>query len=543
MKEPTFEFDPSAMFLENIQYYASEPGVHSASAARKFDQITIENFHIPSLVLMENAARGMADRIIANYPKAKKIAVLCGPGNNGGDGLALARILYLKGYRVAILLKADSALSDDETVQFESCLALNIQLYPLELFVEDYRPFDESYDLYVDALFGSGLNRPLGGIYKEAVCALNRSIKPVVSCDIPSGIYGNTGQGETFVYADLTLALDCRKFGHIISKGHQASKTVEVIDIGIPAAVHALDPGQIKWINKKSAVHGLPVRSRYLNKGRFGKVLLCGGSFRMQGALAMAASSCFHAGVGTLSLYTPKSAAQAIAAKMDLAMIIPADETDGYFSEQAADRLTDLLDQYTFVCCGNGMGTEDGALKVVHTLLKKRMNMILDADAINIVSRHPEWLKINSEFRTLILTPHVVEFSRLSGFTVEQIQNSPIECIDAFLREYPNIILVLKSDVTFVADAENISVLDHPDSTLSKGGSGDVLAGLICGLCAQQSVFYEACASAVWIHNQAASYHQNNQDRINPACFTPLDLIENYSSIFNELEKVREHCA
>lgn len=155
MKEPTFEFDPSAMFLENIQYYASEPGVHSASAARKFDQITIENFHIPSLVLMENAARGMADRIIANYPKAKKIAVLCGPGNNGGDGLALARILYLKGYRVAILLKADSALSDDETVQFESCLALNIQLYPLELFVEDYRPFDESYDLYVDALFGS----------------------------------------------------------------------------------------------------------------------------------------------------------------------------------------------------------------------------------------------------------------------------------------------------------------------------------------------------------------------------------------------------
>lgn len=205
MKEPTFEFDPSAMFLENIQYYASEPGVHSASAARKFDQITIENFHIPSLVLMENAARGMADRIIANYPKAKKIAVLCGPGNNGGDGLALARILYLKGYRVAILLKADSALSDDETVQFESCLALNIQLYPLELFVEDYRPFDESYDLYVDALFGSGLNRPLGGIYKEAVCTLNRSIKPVVSCDIPSGIYGNTGQEKLLYMRTLPL--------------------------------------------------------------------------------------------------------------------------------------------------------------------------------------------------------------------------------------------------------------------------------------------------------------------------------------------------
>lgn len=520
--------------------------VHTADAARRFDAEAIENLHIPSLVLMEHAAAKMTESITRNFPEATEIAILCGPGNNGADGLAIARLLAHAGRRPHVYIDENARLSPDEKTWLQSIRAQQIPADSFEQFSAKtgLKESAGKFDLIVDALFGSGLNRPLTGRWADLVEAVNSSGLPVVSVDIPSGINGNTGKGETAVQCDLTLALDCLKTGHLFNYGKTASGKIEILDITIPSWLHEQDPEKIFLIDRMMASRGLPVRSDALNKGRFGKILMCGGSLAMQGALSMAAMSCFHAGIGTLTLYTPKSAAQALASKLDLAMILAADEVQGFFSVDAAGRLEDLLDRYTFASCGNGMGTGLGAMEVTRTMLASNLGLVLDADGLNCAARHPEWL---SRQAPLILTPHLAEFSRLSGFSLQEIEEDPLRCIRTFMEVHPNVILILKSDMTFVAGQSRIALLNEPCSALSKGGSGDVLAGLAAALCAQTDDYFEACCSAVYIHNRAARqacFDERNPHRprrkINPACFTPLDLISHYSMVFNELDLIRQ---
>lgn len=507
--------------------------IHTAKAARDFDSYSISELGIPSLVLMEHAAEGICSQILKHYPDSDFIAVYCGPGNNGADGLALCRLLALAGKHPVFLIDPDARLSEDEKIQLRCCRALGIPEKPLD-FYKDVKDLEKDFDLIADALFGSGLNRPLSDTYADLALMISESSLPVVSVDIPSGINGNTGKGEPCVKADLTLALDCMKTGHLLNEGKKAAGEIEAINIGIPEWLHEEDPEKILLIDKDLAAKGLPIRSDLLNKGRFGKILMTGGSLNMQGALSMAAKSCFHSGIGTLTLFAPESAAKAVASKMDLAMIIPSAEIQGYFDVSAAGPLEMLLEKYTFASCGNGMGTGKGAMAITQTMLESEIGLVLDADGLNCASRHPEWLKRKAP---LVLTPHLVEFSRISGFLLSDIEQDPIGCIRRFMETYPDLVLVLKSDVTFVADRTRLAILNHPSSALSKGGSGDVLCGLVCGLCAQSDDLFSSCCSAVWIHNHAADVCLQDDERINPACFTPLDLIKGYSPLFNELEK------
>ncbi|MDO4663959.1 MAG: NAD(P)H-hydrate dehydratase [Erysipelotrichaceae bacterium] len=276
-------------------------------------------------------------------------------------------------------------------------------------------------------------------------------------------------------------------------------------------------------------------RPKQSHKGTFGKVLLVGGSMRMQGALNMAAKACFQSGCGTLTLFTPLESARAIAAKNDLTMIIasPQDE-EGYFAQDASLYL-DHLENYQLIGCGNGMGTKESCLPILEKIFASNALVVLDADGINVLAKNKETLleQIDKRTKPVIITPHLMEFSRLSGIDLVKIQADPTAIVHHFCLEHPNIIVVLKSETTLISQyARKDYLICRPDSALAKGGSGDVLCGIICGLAAWIKDPFHAAILGAFVHNQAAA------TATTPVSFTPLDLIQNLSLVYTKLDQL-----
>lgn len=508
--------------------------VCTSQTARDLEQKTMKETGTSERELMNRAAFGCAQAILEEYPHVRNILFVLGKGNNANDGILIAELLQ-RSYP-DLNIQAASPWPGSRRVDFFFPLSHfdEMGLPEAELWMENHKESSDS--LIVDALFGSGLSRDLRSPVTEWIEAINSSSLPVVSIDLPSGLNGNTGKiMNAAVQADLTLALDCLKTGFFMQDGPKLISKVRLLSVGIPEAFHLQENPLVFCMNEQTAASFLRKRSRYENKGRFGKVLLAGGSMRMQGALAMAADSCFHAGCGTLTLFTPEEAGKAIASKTDLAMIIPAaQDENGFFDPSAAELLKEQKGRFTMIGCGNGMGTGDGALAVLQELLSWEIPMVVDADGINLLARNPDLLK---ERKTLlVLTPHLMEFSRLSGIPIADLEQDPFTYAQRFCELYPQVILVLKSDVTLIVQGQRIGLVSRPDSRLSKGGSGDVLCGLCTGLCAWNPAnLFEICCAAVWIHNQAA-----DQPDIAPAFFTPMNLIEGFNTVFLKLGALRQ---
>lgn len=501
--------------------------IQSALQARQSDQNTIAS-GVPSLVLMENAARQIAGRIAAENPR--KVLFVCGPGNNGADGLAAARLLKQKNKNINIVCLFEGKSSPDEDVQITAARNAGIPILDYS-HIDLIGDLDAETDIIADCLFGSGLSRPVAGKIADLILQINQTPAKVFSIDIASGLDGNTGEilGSA-VKADVTLALDSIKEGQIRNDGPACSGNVEVFDILIPEQNHDC---QFYVLDEELAASFLPKRSVSSHKGTYGKGLLVGGSLPMQGALAMAAKACFHAGIGTVTLYTPKEAAIALASKMDLAMIVSAPSMNGFFDLEAVVALPELLKNYSVFLAGNGMGTGKGARLVMECLMESDVKLVADADGLNCLALKKELLARKSAY---IMTPHVKEFSRLSGFSVSDILRDPVACARTFIEKYPNVTLVLKGEQTIVADRTRMAWICHPNSALAKGGSGDVLAGLITGLYAQVSDPFKAACLGVYIHNQASFESLD----IDPAFFTPLNLIENFNPVFLRLRRLQQ---
>ncbi len=529
--------------------------VSHAIQARNADSFAIESLGIPSLVLMENAARAVSQKVEALHPGL--VDILCGPGNNGADGLAIARILAGQNLPGRIFIDP-AKLSRDEAVQLEIVKKLGLPLFALDDFEAASKSpdFPEHQDwsqssgsarhrrVIVDALFGSGLSRNLQQPWLGLIEKVNATKEDgkenvrVVAVDVPSGIHSDTGQAmPVAIRADDTIALDCLKWGHLLGQGRTCSGQVTVSDIGIPALAHFQD-GSVPVLNEKAAAALLPVRNEYGNKGTFGKVLLCGGSFQMQGALAMAAKACFHCGCGTMTLFTPVPAARAIASKMDLAMIIPAAADDaGFFAPGAANLLEKQTGHFSLMACGNGMGKGQGALEVLSAVLQSDLPCVIDADGLNLIAQNPKLLDVmDKRSHPLILTPHVMEFSRLCHQPLDQVLEKPLELGRAFVKAHPHVILVLKSDWTLVLSQTSEAIINRPDDALAKGGSGDVLCGIITGLASMKMDPFKAAALGAFIHNRCATYAKS------PCTFTPLDIIRHLPDVFAGLEAAKAEC-
>ena len=507
--------------------------VCTSQAARDLEQKTMQETGASERQLMNQAAMGCARAIVEEYPDVKSLLFVLGKGNNANDGILIAELLHT--FYPGLDIQAASPWPGARRVDFffGQTRFDELDLQQAEEWILNHE--EDSHALIVDALFGSGLSRDLQAPVTDWIEMINRSSLPVVSIDLPSGLNGNTGAiMNAAVKADLTLALNCLKTGFFMQDGPSLLRKIRLLSVGIPQSLHLQESPLVFTMHEQTAAGFLRKRSLYENKGRFGKVLLAGGSMRMQGALSMAAQACFHAGCGTMTLFTPQDAGKAIASKTDLAMILSApQDPEGFFDDSSLQLLQQQKDRFTMIGCGSGMGTSSGALCVLKELLSWELPMVVDADGLNLLAKNPELLE--NRKTPLVLTPHLMEFSRLSGISIPDLEKDPFTHALAFTRRYPQVVLVLKSDVTLIVHNDQIGVVSRPDSRLSKGGSGDVLCGLCTGLCAwNPDSLFETCCAAAWIHNQAA-----DQPDIAPAFFTPMNLIAGFNAVFQRLDALQ----
>ncbi len=466
----------------------------SCSLMKKLDQNTILKIGIPSLVLMERAALKTAEemeKILKNRKNEEKILCVCGSGNNGGDGIAVARILFLHGYHSEILLAGDPSHMTEETEQ-QYRIAQNYQVPVVN------NPEWQEYTTIVDALFGVGLARPVKGRYADLIRDMNRASGWKVAVDIPSGINGDTGEvmGTAFS-ADLTVTFAFRKAGLCLYPGRRLAGKTITADIGIYGAPEMMDSC---CILEDSDIEKLPKRNLEGNKGTFGKVLAVAGSTGMCGAAYFCAAAALAAGAGMVKILTEKDNRIPLQTLLPEAIIDCGEEPKEW--EKALDWCNVLI-------IGPGLGKSERSRKMLpwfleHTWEKKPM--ILDADGLNLLAENPRWRKFLG--KRAVLTPHMGEMSRLTGKTVAELQKDRIAAARE-LAEKTGAVCVLKDACTVTASPDGAVWLNLSGNPgMAAAGSGDVLTGVLAGMfCADlENGLAEPDKSAalgVYIHGRA----------------------------------------
>ena len=452
------------------------------------DAYTIHDVGIPSMVLMERAALAVAAQIQKISANRERILVVCGNGNNGGDGVAVARLLYLKGYHVDLFLTGNSQ-------KYSAQMAQQIQIARHYHVPEVNNPTWHEYTTIVDAVFGVGLTRPVEGRYKEIIQRMNETDAKKVAVDIPSGLDGSTGRvlGTAFC-ADLTVTFAFMKQGMCFYPGRSLSGKVVVADIGIYD--YPGNYGRPVWQLEREDMKQLPQRVPWGNKGTFGKVLLVAGSKGMCGAAYFAACAALNTGAGMVKVQTVEEN------RIPLQSLLPEAMVESVFSEEINQQLLSWCD---VLVIGPGLGCQDESRERANWFLthgnQAGKPVILDADGLNLLSMNPGWkqyLKGNT-----VLTPHMGEMARLTGLDVETIQADPRGCAAAFAREHRCIVVLKDADTVVAAPDGRIFLYEGRNAGMARGGSGDVLAGFAASLLAQGLEPAEAAAAAVRLHGAA----------------------------------------
>ncbi len=478
----------------------------SASEMREVDRVTSERFGVPSLKLMENAGTAVADFVTSRYPAAKRIGIICGKGNNGGDGFVAARILWQAGKEVWVLLLAEpSDLHGDAAEMFTKLpMAPVIVSANEQLKTESARAVFNA-DVLLDAILGTGFRPPVSGLYAEAIAALNASSVPVVAVDIPSGADADVmgGQVGAVARADAIVTFTAPRPAHIF--GMLTAGPTVISPIGSPddAIVSSL---QLNLITAREVAPLIGPRPRDSNKGSFGHVLVLGGSTGKAGAAAMAGMAVLRAGAGLSTVATAKSVLATVGGFHPELMTEPLEETEaGSISLDSLEqgRMDALVKGKTVLAVGPGISRHPDTAALVRGVVKKYgVRIVLDADGLNAFEDRAAELK--NKPGTLVITPHPGEMARLAGSTIAAVQRDRLNVARAFAREHA-LILVLKGHRTLIA---------HPDGTvwvnttgnpgMATGGTGDILTGMTAGLIAQHpDRIMEAVIAAVHLHGLA----------------------------------------
>lgn len=441
---------------------------------------------IESLLLMERAALELLR--LAQGLGIRDAYVVCGPGNNGGDGLALARLLHLEGVRTQVrLLPPPDRLQGDALKNADVLRALGLALDA---------PWPASPPgLVVDALFGTGLSRPLTGEYLQAVQRINayrRAGSQVLAVDIPSGVDGATGRvlGEEAVHASHCVSFQWPKRGHLFYPGRELCGQLHVVSIGLPAPKEA---PQLAVLDEEDVRFLLPKRPPDAHKNRFGHGLLIAGSRGMAGAALMSAQAALSGGIGLLSCACPRhSVAPYLQAQVPAAMAYPLPETP-----RAGERLVPFLSGKTAAAIGPGLGRSETALSLLCAVWASSLPLVADADALNLLAQYAGEFPLRRA--PLVLTPHPGEAARLLGRPVDD----PVADARALAQAWQAVCL-LKGATTVIAAPEGTALLNLSGcSALATGGSGDVLTGLLLSLLCQGMAPLEAAAVAAYLHGRA----------------------------------------
>jgi ADP-dependent NAD(P)H-hydrate dehydratase / NAD(P)H-hydrate epimerase len=504
----------------------------NAQQIREWDQYTIQHEPISSINLMERAAAKCAVWIENRHIKEREIKVFCGKGNNGGDGLALARMLLIAKYKITVyILESGKPGSADFEENLKRLHDLPLEIYYLK--TQSDFPDIEFTDILIDALFGSGLNKPLQDLSAALVQHINRSSAPVISIDLPSGLFmDSTSLGNPVIEADHTLTFQVYKTAFLVQENAKFIGEVHVLDIGLDAQFLEQINFNKELVDKRLIRHIYKPRNKFAHKGTFGHALLITGSYGKAGAAILASKACLHSGVGLLTCYLPSSAYTIMQTALPEAMVI----TDR--TERLLTQLPEEIDKYTTIGIGPGIGTAEETQEVVAKLVQQfKRPLVIDADALNCISLHKELLTKLPPHS--ILTPHPKEFDRIFG---EHSSDFDRMATAGKKAKELNIIIILKGHHTLIAMPGGKAYFNSTGNAgMAKGGSGDVLTGILTGLVAQKYEPVQAAILGVYLHGLAGDLAASS---ISQESMTATDIItflsQAFLTIHNEFKGMKE---
>jgi len=460
--------------------------LYRAATVREFDRLASEQYGVPSATLMQRAGEATFRLLCLRWPRARAIAIVCGPGNNGGDGYVLARLACDAGlFPWVLTLGEPDAVKGDAALMRDAARASGVMDEP---FVADMLA---DSDVIVDALLGTGLERPVTGVWREAIEAINGSGRPVLAIDIPSGLSADTGAVlGAAVRADTTLTFVALKAGLFTARGREHAGEIYFDDLSVPAEVHAEVAPAAQRITRTSLRDLLRRRARDAHKGSFGRVLAIGGAPGMPGAVRLCGEAAYRCGAGMVTLAThPGHAAVVNAARPEL-MAYPV---------ASVAALKPLLARATVVALGPGLGRGAWGKRLFSAALAAKRPLVIDADGLFFFlapsRRHrSDW----------VLTPHAGEAARLLGCSVEEIERDRFAAVRAISDKYGGV-CVLKGAGTLVAahGDPRVYLCDGGNPGMASGGMGDVLTGVIAALRAQGLSPVDAARLGVWVHASA----------------------------------------
>ncbi|MGC8587797.1 MAG: NAD(P)H-hydrate dehydratase [Hydrogenobaculum sp.] len=477
------------------------------------DKCTIEKIGIPSLVLMENAAKAVADFIFSLKPQS--VLAVVSTGNNGADALACLRWLSQRGVKCDFVVAKSSRTTEEFKIQ--QAILENLNIKALDGFPK------EKYDVIVDGLFGTGFRPPLKEEFVPYVDFINNSSSIVVSVDIPSGI-----PSDKFVKANYTITFAYPKTYHILYPYSKYAGDIYVKDISIP---NVCVPNTSRvLLSIKDVKPLLPKRELDTNKGNEGKVLLIGGNGPYIGAVSMSAKAATMAGAGLVYVGIPKEHMASVSNYLIEQIKMPLPSKDYYI--ESIENID--LGQFDAIAVGMGFGVyEKGLSTIEHILTSFNKPVLLDADALNIISKYKALELLKNE--NIVITPHIGEFSRLSGIAKEDIIRNQIDLSYEFHKQY-GCSLVLKGAITTIATESKVYVSARGTPAMAKGGTGDVLSGILSAFLSKMSIS-KALKLGVFLHGIAGEI---TAEKSHIEAFSTIDMITNIQEAFKYIEKTKD---
>ncbi|RUM60495.1 MAG: bifunctional ADP-dependent NAD(P)H-hydrate dehydratase/NAD(P)H-hydrate epimerase [Persephonella sp.] len=506
----------------------------------EIDRLTIQKTGINSLVLMENAGRTASEIILDRYRDKKIFVVVAGSGNNGGDGLVVARYLklYGKDVKVFILSKSEDRLSDDNKANLK--VLRNIGINPVFINDENLNLLEEGLkdaEVIIDAIFGTGFKPPVKGYRENAIKLINNYGKSIVAIDIPSGLSTDVGNIEgTYINADLTITFAYPKLAHILFPSSLKCGDIYVIDISIDRKYSENIKREILNFSNIS----LPVRYRDSHKYTYGHTLIIGGSVGKTGAVIMSAKSSSAIGSGLVSVVIPSTLNQIFEISLTEEMSIPVKDTgNGYFSKEAYKDIKNVVDngKYTSIALGMGMSVyKDGKDLVKNILENIDLPILIDADGLNNLSQISDFKDIlRSREGNTVLTPHIGEMARLTGLNSKDIINNMEDVAKKFAEETKSTVVLKGSRTVIATDDGEIYYSIRGTEGMATAGTGDILAGLTASLIYRLGI-KEGVKAGVFIHGLAGEFATEKKHKESVKATDLIDFIPNVLK-YIEMEK------
>lgn len=496
----------------------------TANAIRAVDAKTIEYNEIFSHELMEMAARAFFYHFASKYSCHTNVVTLfCGTGNNGGDGIAVARMLHTVGYSVKLfIVEISNNYSDDCALNIERAEKAGVDITTVTSV--DQIPSLDNVNVIIDAIFGTGLSRPLNGLAKDVLEIINRAQKIVVSLDIPSGLFMDKPTSLA-INATETVTFQIPKLALFHPLNDQFVGLLSIVDIGLDSKAITEADTDMYYLTDASMADKLVPLAKYSHKGIQGHALIIGGSIGKIGSITLALKAALKSGCGLVTASVPQCGVSVIQSSFPEAMVVQ-DKNQTHLSSISYDI------NPSAIAIGMGMGQHNDTKKALGLFLQNTsIPMVIDADALNILADNSDWisyLKPNT-----ILTPHPGELSRLIGNWDDDFHK--VELTREFTRKY-NLIVVIKGAHSLIIDSNNLYVNSSGTPALATAGSGDVLSGIIAGLLAQGYEAIIATQLGIYIHGMTANI---TSDTINARSFIASDIIDNIGKVYDRMNVVK----